>query len=263
MGILILGVLGLRSYQLYENRVWKYEGNFSILHPDHLTVTVYIPARESIYTVELPGRAYVTVPGGYGMYRLEDVRELSMSEKQGDALVSLTVTTAFGLPIMATPDSLSMADSLLVFIAEHVYAGRREKLSLTDATIFDTETRIDGEQIEILDQHKRSLYFAETFLEEGIVREGLAVGIFNASDTSGLATMLTQSLETIGIRVIDSANWNGKDFSGTCLMRFKEDIVSSVTARRLRSFLECTEELLPADDTRFSIQIVVNDIPFR
>ncbi|OGK54666.1 hypothetical protein A3B56_00625 [Candidatus Roizmanbacteria bacterium RIFCSPLOWO2_01_FULL_45_11] len=267
-GLLVLGVIVcivffIRSYQLYISRTWNYEGNFAVLNPDELTVTVYMPARESLYTIVLPGSAYVTVPGGYGMYRLEDVRELSMSEKQGDRLLSLTVTASFGLPVMATRESLSIADRVLIFLAEQYYSGRRESLSLADATIFDTETRLDGEQIERLDQYKRITYFAELFWEEGIVNEGLAVGIFNASDTPGLAASLTQSLETIGIRVIDSANWGGAPVSDTCIVRISEAVRSSVTANRLRSFLTCREEILASDDTRFAIRIIVNDVPFR
>lgn len=262
LGIVILVILGIRGYQLYQQRRWNYDGNFAILNTRDLQVTVYVPSRESVYTVQLPHEAYVTVPGGYGMYRLEDVRELSLSEKKEDSLVSLTVTAAFGIPINATPETVSWADWVLTQIAEQYYTGRREHISLDDATIFDTETRIDGEDIDVLDQHMRSKYFAELFWEEGITTEGLAVGIFNASDTPGLASSLTQSLETIGIRVIDSANWNG-DVEGTCLLRIREDVQQSITARRLRSFLDCREENLPDEDKRFAIQIIVNDVPFR
>jgi hypothetical protein len=250
-----------RAYTSYQGRHWNYNGNFAILDIPELTVTVYVPDRQAIYKFILPKDAYVLVPGGYGTYQIKDVAELSFVETQNGALLARTIATGIGIPVSISSDSLTVWDNIRIAIARNNYTGKSETIDLATKLIFNDELQSDGEEIPVVDPVKVTSLVAEHLWERGIIDEKLTVGVFNASGTPGLATNISHMLETMGIHVIDTTNWEEEPIDETCVFRVLEKTRKTVTLARLTSVLFCKVEYLPQNEGRFDIKLILNELP--
>lgn len=259
--LVIFCATAYRIYLHYESRHWNYDGNFAILNSEELSVTVYVPDREAVYTFLLPPNAYIDVPGGYGTYQLTDVRELSVVETGGKDLLARAITTGIGIPVSALDDELTIWDSLLTYMARSKYQGKQEMFDLSSETIFSAELRADGEDMSVVDTSKVASLLAELLWEKQIINERLTVGVFNASGTSGLATSISRMLETMGVHVVDTTNWEEEEVPGTCMFRALEPTRYSVTLARLTSVIDCDVEFLDQEEGRFDIKLVLNELP--
>lgn len=259
--LIIVSTASYNLYQSYQKRIWNYEGNFAMLNISDISVTVFVPDREAIYTFMLPKHAYIEVPGGYGLYEVEDVVELSFVEENDGSLLSRAITTGIGIPVTITSDRITLWDRIQMWIAQQNYQGKRETFNLDDEPIFGAETRPDNSQISVVDPDKLASLTAELLWEKSIISEQLAVGVFNASGTPALASSISHMLETMGVHVVDYANWEDEKVPGICLFRVLDSAYSSVTLARLESVLRCDIERLQDTEGRFDIQLILNELP--
>ena len=250
--ILIFGTV--RFYHAFEEREWQGESVFVVFNSRDLTIEVYTPATEKIYIYVLPTKSYVEVPAGYGFYKVEDVAELSVVEGRGETLLAQSISNTFGIPFDATSATINDWDRLMVWYARAMYEEKDTTVNLSDAPIFTSEERIDGETIEKVDPDKVDHFFKHDLWEKAITDENLSVGIFNASVEPNIALTMSRKLERIGIHVTEIDNLSEK-VNEPCEMRVKEDKKDSYTTRRLVRLFGCTiSQTLP--HPRFDIMMI-------
>ncbi|MBI4137346.1 LytR C-terminal domain-containing protein [Candidatus Roizmanbacteria bacterium] len=262
ISFLIILIIGFAGYTFYNRnplaKQWNYTGRFTVFDSHALTLTSYPTDASVIISITIPSDVYINVPGGYGYYRVEDVLELSRSEKRGDDLLVESVSSLLGIPIEVSRQRMSYWDQILTWQLANDTEIERQHIRLEDYPVTVSEKRIDGVEIEKLDPVKIDFYFGELFWERAIRDENLTIGIFNASDVPGLATTYARMLENVGYRVVDIANWEGESFAEDCRIRITglPDLVNSVTVSRLVSILGCpvvTEQ----EQGRFDIQLII------
>lgn len=256
--------LGTRIVLSYRMRQWDHAGNFIVLESHTLALTVFKPQQEEINTFLLPKDAYIKVIGGYGFYKLKDIISLSKSEGKGESLVLTSVAAALGVPIDASYSTLQEWDRLSLWHARKTYKKTDVVLSLEDAPIFREETRPDGVVIQKIDSQSVDKYLKQRLWEREITGENLTIGIFNASDSPGVASFIGRKIENIGGRVIEIANWNGEEgeagqFTGKCQIRVQSKYLQSGTLSRLSKIFPCPISDAPLSP-RFDIAIIASEI---
>jgi len=253
--LLFLAGAGFRLYQLYNQRSWNYRGNFIVLDTQKLELKVYLFHRSDILAYQLPQDVYAEIPGGYGTYKLSNVKELAQTVSDGNTLIAASVSRTFGIPIDAVFSQLYPFDRLYLWYRDHTVEETQNPKVLSDKYIYREKERADGSTIETVDQNRADNYFADTLWEEGIVNEGLTVGVFNASTTPAVAKNASQILERIGFHIIDLSNWD-KEAPEMCELRVKEArLLSSVSVERINSIFHCTVSEI-ASRERFDIQLI-------
>lgn len=261
MGVLMLGFAGYSFYNKNPlTKKWYYEGRFTVLDTHTLSLTSYPSDNSAIITIMIPPEAYINVPGGYGYYQVEDVLELGRSERKGDALLVESVSALIGIPIEASKQRMSYWDQILVWRVAGDKEIERQSIDLDDYSVTISEKRVDGVEIEKLDPVKVDFYFGELFWERTIRDENTTIGIFNDSDTPGLANDYARMLENIGYRVVEIANWDGEPISDECLIRITgaAELIGSVSISRLTSVFECPV-VSEQEQGRFDIQLVLSN----
>lgn len=245
-----------RFYSAYKIREWRGNSVFVVFNSHDLTIEVYEPTAEKIMTYLLPKDSYVEVPSGYGFYKVEDARELSVVEGKGETLLSQAVSNTFGIPFDATSTTINDWDRIAIWYARMMYEDRDDIVDLKDAPIFMTEKRVDGEVLRKVDPNVVDHFFKHDLWERAITDENLSVGIFNASTEPNIALILSRKLEKIGVHVTEIDNLT-EEINKPCEMRVKKDKLDSYTTSRLSMLFNC-----PVTDTlpnpRFDIMMVTS-----
>jgi hypothetical protein len=238
---------------------WTYNGRFTVLDPYTYTLTSYPPDNSAVITIILPPETFILVPDGYGYYKLQDVYDLSKSVKKGDTLLLASVSHLLGIPIETSARSISYWEQYRIWQLENDSHLLRETIDLSDYPVTVMEKRSNGSDIERFDELKIQLYFGETFWEHSIREENYTVGIFNASDTPGLASTISRTLETIGYRVVDVGNWQGEDIKDNCQIQIRPDeaLVNSSSIERMHQITNCAIVTKDSIGERFDIQLVI------
>ncbi|KKR50360.1 MAG: hypothetical protein UU81_C0007G0015 [Microgenomates group bacterium GW2011_GWC1_41_8] len=262
ISILIVLVVGFAGYTFYNrnplSKEWDYKGRFTVFDSHSLTLTSYPSDNSSIISITIPPDVYINVSGGYGYYRVKDVLELSRSERRGDELLIESVSSLIGIPIEASKQRMSYWDQVLVWQLANNNEIERHNINLSEYPITVSEKRVDGVEIEKLNPVKIDFYFGELFWERTLRDENMTVGIFNASETPGLANSYARMLENIGYRVVDIANWDGEPIEENCMIRItgSPNVVDSVSISRLISILDCPIQV-DQESGRFDIQVIL------
>ena len=76
----------------YRARKWYYTGRFNVLDEKTFVLTSYPIEDGRILELTIPSSIYITVPGGYGQYTIEDTAELSQVEKKDSSLLKNRIT---------------------------------------------------------------------------------------------------------------------------------------------------------------------------
>ncbi|MCR4264502.1 MAG: LytR C-terminal domain-containing protein [Candidatus Roizmanbacteria bacterium] len=240
------------------SKQWDYTGRFTVFDTHSLTLISYPSDMSSVISITIPADVYINVPGGYGYYRVKDVLALSRSERRGDELLIESVSSLMGIPIEAAKNRMSYWDQVLVWQLVNNNDLERQNINLGDYPVTVSEKRVDGVEIEKLDSVKIDFYFGELFWERAIRDENITIGIFNASQTPGLANVYARILENIGYRIVDITNWEGDPIGDDCVIRITglPSLVESISVSRLRSIFDCPVTI-NQETGRFDIQVIL------
>ena len=261
IGMVIATVLGFAVLRIYQRnplaKQWTYEGRFTVIDAGSLTLISYPSDEGVIIEMKLPEDAYSNVVEGYGYYRLEDILPLSRSEKRGDELLVDTVSTLIGVPIETSTSRISYWDQFVTWRMTQDNEIGRETIDLSDYPITITIERPDRSTIDAIDPAKIDFYFNEVFWERPIREENFAVGIFNASETPGLASTYGRILENVGFRIIDISNWDEEEITSDCQIRLfgSEELKETVSVQRLQSILSCPMVVI-SEQGRYDMQVI-------
>ena len=238
---------------------WDYDGRFAVLDIDTLTVTSYPPDGNAIISVALPEDTYILVPDGYGYYRLGDVLVLSSSVKKGNELLIKSISNLLGVPIETTSRSISYWAQYRIWKITNDNQLPLETVDLSEYPVTIMDKRSDGSSIERLDELKMQLYFKDIFWERPVRAEDYMVGVYNASQTPGLASTISRILETIGYRVVEVTNWEGELFNDPCQIRIRSDevLLHSASVQRMHQITRCPVVEYGSTSKRFDIQLII------
>lgn len=260
IGVFVAVVAGLflmRAITLWNNRSWTYAGSFVVIDQDEMKVTSYPYSDSSIIDIKLPPDLFIDVPGNYGFYRLKDIPALSNVEKKNDSLFITAVSSLLGLPINTSGKDVTLADSLLVESKKRGAGNKRTTIDLTKLPIYFEESRPDGTVIQKSDTAKIDYYLGDILWEKKIKDENLAIGVFNASTTIGVAKDITRRLEKIGIRVVEIGN-RETPTSSSCVLAADPEAGNSVTYIRMKTMFNC-QIGVNNEDKRFDITLMVGN----
>jgi hypothetical protein len=221
-------------------------------------MTVYIPDREKIVTIQLPRDKHIFVPDGYGLYKLSRVKELSQIETDSSALLQSAIMLNFSIPITTTIESQTTWDSIRSRLARRVYAGRQDTLDLSQERIYRPHQREDGEALSVVDEKATHRLLSRYIWEQPIVDDTVTVGVFNAAKISGLATDVSRILETVGMNVVAVGNWEEEwdQVGEICDMYVYESAKATPTVDRLSSLFSC-EVIIVSDRSHFDVRLVM------
>lgn len=242
-------------YSSFKNRVWNYKGRINILDKENLTVLSIPDENGDLVEIKLPADAYVEVAEGYGNYKLKNVYEIGQVDKKGTLLLKKTVSDLLGLPIDAEQKELTIWDQYKIWQKKQDSEKSIKQIKLEEMPVFIEDSLADGSKIEKVDQAKIDFYLREVFWEKELRAENLSVGVFNASETFGLAEEISRKIENIGGRVVEAGNYDGK--VENCLLKTTASKEESVTFKRFIKIFPCKVEIGEIDP-RFNIILAIS-----
>lgn len=242
-------------YSSFKNRIWDYAGRINILDKENLTVLSIPNESGNLVEIKLPKDAYVEVADDYGYYKLKDVYEIGQVDKKGTVLLKKTVSDFLGLPIDAEKNELTVWDQYKVWQKKQDSEKSIKQIKLEEMPVFTEDALADGSKIEKVDSTKIDFYLREVFWEKELRSENLSVGVFNASETFGLAEKVSRKIENIGGRVVEAGNYTNA--VENCLLKTTIDKEKSTTFKRFIKIFPCKVEIGEIDP-RFNIILAIS-----
>ncbi len=189
----------------------------------------------------LPADLEVSVPGGFGIYRLGKIYSLGELEKRGEELLADTLRANFEAAIFGSfydqgksrEEYLKNPSGLFGEICRRVLGGQiKTSLKGYDLLVFCRRAvGLAKERVSVGELAKAD------FADRRISEEGLSLEVLNATDHNNLALETAGFLEKAGGRVVRSAD--APQTQAECEIRVKEEAVLSYTLSWIKRFFPC------------------------
>lgn len=253
---IVVAASGWRAWQSYRGRIWDYPGRLNLLDSNNLILTSVSDVGAELVEIKLPKEPFVEVPGGYGSYRLKDIKSLGESEGgKSEELLRVTVSSLLGIPVDVEVKSLTFWDKAKTWWLRKSPQRRVKTIDLETLPVFVEEERADGAKIKKIETSKVDFYLTRLFWEKALREESLKIGVFNASTRPGLAQRAARLIENIGGLVVEVANWE-EDGLDQCRIKTDKEHQRSITFLRLRRIFPC-EVILEKLEERFDLLLIL------
>lgn len=223
---------------IQTNRTYSWDGNFNlnlVLVTNPLAVLSYNPVESKITLLEIPDKAYIEVPGGYGFWKLGAVERLGgvANPPVGGKLVRDSLENFLALPIDGVINA-GVAGSSEQFLAQirgnpwdiliavtsirtdlspieltkfiiGVRGVRFDKIStfnLEELGLLTGDKLADGEDILVSDPAKIDALILKHFTDTKVLGESATIAVLNATNLPGLAAKTAQMITHLGGNVI-------------------------------------------------------------
>ncbi len=224
-----------------------------VVKMDGVYLLSYQPNGKSLTVFKFPGEIYMDTPYNFGKWPIRSIYDLGQAEKppMGAKLLKDSIGSVFNLAVdgyiitdgsstnfpnlidrergsllpgidllSKTQTDLNIPEFLRVWLS--IKGVRTDKLKIVDLEKSDLTKWLllpDGSRVITLDQMKLDQFEEGRFENANIKDEGLSIGIFNATDDSGLAEKAAKIITNMGGRVIFTSNAPEKAIRSTILAK--------------------------------------------
>lgn len=237
-----------------------------VVKSDSVSVLNYDPGEERVTILKIPDNTYMELPKGFGSWKIGSIFELGEAESPpvGAELLKQSLSKLLGLPVEGFLIYEQKEGETAISIENEVEAFRKNPLSIfsfvhnakSDLTPLElyklsfalrsvrsdkittldlyqtdiTESKLLGDSSRVLGVNnvKLDLFIREKLADSNIFKEGLSVGVFNATSHPGLAQDASRIVANLGGNVIFATNTE-ESLDKTIVISSEE----SVTAKRL------------------------------
>jgi len=272
--------------------LWRrqYQFNLALVGPNNLILLAADPMQKTAFGALFPGNLLVESFGGYGQLRVGKIDDLALQEGE-ESIIPKTIEQYFGFPLdfwiyeparfddeginlksikrrikglIFSTQKLSFSDRINLFYLSHFLSDNRLLWQFNQNGM---EFCQEQEDVYSLDREKwddwASVYLADSTLKD----ERIAVGVYNAAGSAGLAREFARVLTNAGLVVV--ATKDTDRLVENCLVGLKSEQVkrSRAFARLNRLTRECQVEVLSAkefvDSTRINVYLGENFLKIR
>lgn len=257
---------------------------------EQISVISLYPREQKIIVMHISNQIYLNVPKEYGMWRVGSIYSLGQEEtpKKGALLLTLSVSKLLGLPIdgvIFTKDNKSqkpeefitklhknplatyletrnIRSNLTTFEAVKIFNSfskiRPDKvnsLDLAKSTITESKLLPDTSRVLGIDSFKLDSFIRDKMADTSMVDEGFSVGVFNATEHTGLAQEASRIVTNMGGNVVITASSDIKqEKTSVVLSQSSLDAQKSLTRERLAEVFapNCIKEICLSKDPKIS-----------
>lgn len=233
---------------------WDGESDLNlVIKMDTTYLLSYQPVGKELTIIKFPADIYMDVPFNFGKWSMRSIYDLGQAEKppMGPQLLRDSINTSFdilvdgylilgdstrSLPdlinsergsILPGIDILSKAKTdlnLMEFFKiwwaiKDVRSDKIEIIDLEKSNLTQWLLLPDGSRVIALDEVKLDQLEVDRFATDKIKKEGLSIGIYNATDFPGLAEKAARILTNMGGKVIFTSNASEKVDKSTILAK--------------------------------------------
>lgn len=253
-----------KNIQLKLN-VWDGQSDFNlVVKMDTTYLLSYQPSGKDLTIIKFPSDISMDVPYDFGRWPMRSVYDLGQAEKPpiGPQLLRDTINTSFdilsdgylifndntkNLPdlinserssLLPGVDILSNAKTNLKiteffkiwWAIKEVRADKIKTIDLEKSELTSWLLLPDGSRVIALDEVKLAAFEIGEFESEKIKKEGLSIGIYNATEIPGLAEKAARIITNMGGRVIFTSNAPEKVTKSTIFAKqgYTEDYFSKM-----------------------------------
>lgn len=219
----------------YTRHNWDGAGILNlVVKTKDLNLLSFDPATNTVTLLNIPDETYLELPQGYGKWPARSIYDLGQSESKGSFLLKGTISRVFGVPVdgyliypgqekltgeslvnkfKQDPLSLNLifsaktdlsAGELLRFWWEmkSVRSDKINTLNLAQSNLTSWILLADGSRVLDIDKLRLDQFIQGHFEDNRLSQEGLSIGIYNATDHSGLAEKASRMIANMGGRVV-------------------------------------------------------------
>lgn len=230
---------------IQTKRVYSWDSNFNlnlVLTTNPVSILSYNPVEGKISILEIPDKAYIEVPGGYGFWKLGAVHKLGEVDNPpiGVKLLRDSLQNYLALPIdgvieVRAGDSEQFMTKLrgnpleaflavtsvrtdlspieltqFVFGARGVRFDKVSTYNLEELELLTSEKLADGEDILVSDPIKIDVLLTKHFADTKVLGESATIAVLNATNRQGLAAKTAQMVTHLGGNVIIQSSFEKK-----------------------------------------------------
>lgn len=296
----LFGFLGSFSTNIgTQPKIHSWDGNspFNIVvQADEVYLLSYASSNKSLTIFKFPKDLDLDVPYSFGRWPVRSIFDLGQAEKPpiGAKLLKDSIDTTFNIlsdGYLVFNDSSTNLPNLIESERKNILPGidllsktktdlglteflqiwwaikevRTDKINSIDLATTDLTKWLllpDGSRAIIMDQVKLDMFEEGRFENENIKKEGLSIGILNATDFPGLAEQAAKILTNLGGRVVFTSNAPDKIGKSTILAKksYSTDYFSKMLHLDCRS--SCSAEDSSLDTSRADITITLGEDSF-
>jgi len=276
LGLMVIYCIFKSVRPIYVNR-WdgKTQLNGIIEFKEKMWLIAFDPDGEKVTIVNFPNDLVVEAFGGYGEFMVKYLEGLADQENKPE-IFSKSIEYHFGFPIdfrivsSIDPNNFSFdgAPGLLTQIIRHSFFSRTlESNRLSKVNLFLLRSFIGHRQLlwsvnnaeemgmledkegkKLLKKEDWDNWAKKYLVDSQLQRENLGIGIYNTTQTSGLAAETARTLRNLGIRVVKTDNYDGGSGGEGCYIKIaKKEDNNSLTVKRIEKILGCKIKIAPGD----------------
>lgn len=238
-----LGGLNQSRITNYQPKLYSWDGSSDlniVVKMDTSYLMSYQPNGKELTIFKFPADLYMDAPYNFGKWPMRSIYDLGQAEKppMGPTLLRDTINTSFdlladgylifssasdnlpdliererksllpGIDLLSkTKTDLNIMEFLKVWWAiKEVRTDKIKNIDLEKSDLTRWLLLPDGSRVISLDEVKLDAFEQGFFETEKIKKEGLSIGIFNATDIPGLAERAARIITNTGGRVIFTSN---------------------------------------------------------
>lgn len=220
--------------------------------------------------LRIPSEGFVSVPGGFGSYRIGVLWRLGMIEKKSGSILASSVQSFFGAPVdgwvgkgkesvrmsatgvdaihqlsdqfldprQSIVTNISTLDRFLLWwqfrnvTPANTIVIDLEKEQVFTPELLEDETRALRADVTLVDKISEKI-----FREEQLSAEPLVYRIYNASSISGMGNTAARILSNSGLHVVGVGNSDEKE---TCVLLLPQGQAKTKSIERVASLFQCS-----------------------
>jgi hypothetical protein len=256
-------LVSLQMISRYQGRKWNYSGLFTVLDYENYTISVYDNIQNSVHIFSLPENVFVTIPAGYGDYRIKDIPNRAKTTLNPNTFMRISFSLAFGIPIHSTYDDLELIDKMQLAFFKKFTSSAIKETDLSSEDIFTKRETFLGKESELFVNSEKSSQFLRAFtVNPNLLAKSIRTGIINTSTVGGVAQSFVAPYENMGLQVVNISN-EKKNEAESCSYLFSSKNVDTKQNKSLvhqiEQFLPCPVNVTDKLDLRYDLLIYLSD----
>ncbi len=281
---LLLLIFVFSFYQIRKSPLspWNGRSRLSLALTAEPSVVASLEPGKNLIILQLPENLYFDLPHGFGQYPLGSVYELGELEGRGGELLREAMENYLGIPVegwakISNNHQCEMPNCLLLLLQgrgetnlnkldllrlwwemKKLRADKVKVINLQETNILTEKSLHDGSLILETEFFRLDELVKKYFPDSQIKKEGIRIGVLNATDHLGLANKISRLVRNTGGEMISVGNAETKE-SISKIQCLDKNIKESYTVRQWEKILGGEAEIGEMGESRADVLILVGE----